>query len=328
MRIATFNLENLDLRLDEAAVFDRRAAVLRPQLERAAADVFCLQEVNAQKIDRHGPRTLAALDRLLAGSQYEKYHLAHTVRPKGTGPMDIHNLVILSERPILETRQVHHDLVPAWTWTPPPTSSATSRPVKISWDRPVLYVRIDIGGDRPLHILNLHLRASRAAPISDRMVKGSHQSTSIWAEGFFLAAQKQIGQALEVRLLVDRLFEADPLANILVCGDMNAGEHEVPIRLLCAACDDTGMPDLEVRALVPLESQLPQALRYSVLHAGRPLMLDHLLASQAMARRCVGINVFNEELADEAYASKKVAGSLHAVLVADFSDMSLPQTRP
>jgi endonuclease/exonuclease/phosphatase family metal-dependent hydrolase len=319
MRIATFNLENLDLRLGEEAVFDRRAAVLRPLLERAAADVLCLQEVNAQKTHRHGPRTLAALDRLLAGSRYEGYHLAHTVIPKGTSPMGIHNLVILSQRPILESRQVHHDLVPSWTWTPPTTSSSPAPPVEVSWDRPALHVRIGLGDGRPLHILNLHLRASRAAPIFGRTGKGGGQSTSTWAQGFFLAAQKQIGQALEVRLLVDELFDADPSANILVCGDMNADEHEMPIRLLCAASDDTGLPDLEVRALVPLEDRLPQALRYSVRHAGRPVMLDHLLASPMMARRCIGIDVFNEGLADEAYASKDLPGSLHAVLVADFS---------
>ncbi len=42
MRIATFNLESLDLPLGE------RAAVLRPALARLDADILCLQEVNGQ----------------------------------------------------------------------------------------------------------------------------------------------------------------------------------------------------------------------------------------------------------------------------------------
>jgi endonuclease/exonuclease/phosphatase family metal-dependent hydrolase len=325
MRIATFNLENLDLRSGEEEVFDRRAAILRPLLERAAADVLCLQEINAQKTHHHDPRALTVLDRLVSGSRYEGYYRAQTVRPKGTGPMDVHNLVVLSRRPIIESRQVHHDLVAPWTWTPPSARTSPAPPIAVSWDRPALHVRIDLDGGLPLHIVNLHLRASRAVPIFDRTGTVRGQSTSAWAEGFFLAAQKQIGQALEVRLLVDGLFDADPSASILVCGDMNADEHEMPIRLLCAASDDAGGAHPDERALVPLEDRLPLALRYSVRHAGRPVMLDHLLASQSMARRCIGVEVFNEGLADEAYVTGAVPGSLHAALVADFSEESPPQ---
>jgi exonuclease III len=47
MRVATFNLENLDLRPGQEDVFALRVAVLRPILDRLAADVLCLQEVNA-----------------------------------------------------------------------------------------------------------------------------------------------------------------------------------------------------------------------------------------------------------------------------------------
>ena len=43
-----------------------------------------------------------------------------------------------------------------------------------------------------------------------------------WAEGFFAAAIKRAGQALELRLAVERIFDAEPNAVIAVCGDFNA----------------------------------------------------------------------------------------------------------
>jgi endonuclease/exonuclease/phosphatase family metal-dependent hydrolase len=319
MRIATFNLENLDLRAGETVLFDRRAAVLRRLLDRMAADIVCLQEVNAQRAHHHDLRQLAALERLLAGGRYARYDRAQTFRPGTSGFMDVHNLVILSRFPILESRQIHHDLLAPWVWSPPASGASTLNPVEITWDRPALYMRVDPDSRAPLHILNLHLRASRAAPLDARPDPARRRTTLTWAEGFFLAAQKQIGQALEVRLLVEQIFDTDPSANVLVCGDMNAGEHEMPIRLLCAAGDDTGLAD-PGRCLVPLEDRLPPSSRYSVRHAGRPVMLDHLIASQTMARRCIGIEIFNEELADEVLVTEDFPGSLHAPLVAEFSD--------
>ena len=118
---------------------------------------------------------------------------------------------------------------------------------------------------------------------------------------------------------LDRLFDREPEARILVCGDMNAEAHEMPVRLLCAAAEDTGLADSAARALAVLEEKLPAARRFSVRHAGRPVMLDHMLASPALAARCAAVDVFNEGLADEAYAREEIAGSLHAALAADFA---------
>jgi exonuclease III len=48
MRIATFNLENLDDDAGQEPSLQARVAIMRPQLERLAADVLCLQEVQGQ----------------------------------------------------------------------------------------------------------------------------------------------------------------------------------------------------------------------------------------------------------------------------------------
>jgi exonuclease III len=50
MRIATFNLESLDLGPKARVPLEARAEILRPALARLNADVICLQEINGQRI--------------------------------------------------------------------------------------------------------------------------------------------------------------------------------------------------------------------------------------------------------------------------------------
>ena len=76
-------------------------------------------------------------------------------------------------------------------------------------------------GGRTLHVVNVHLRRARRLSAGEDEPQ-TWRTMSAWAEGFFLAAVKRGGQALEVRLLVDQLFDADADALIVVCGDFNA----------------------------------------------------------------------------------------------------------
>ena len=69
MRVATFNLENLDDEAGQDPSLATRVAIMSPQLDRIAADIKCVQEVHSQA-SLQG-RTLAALDTLLAGTSYE-----------------------------------------------------------------------------------------------------------------------------------------------------------------------------------------------------------------------------------------------------------------
>ncbi len=74
MRIATYNLESLDLPPRAKRSIEERVAMLAPELQRARADVVCLQEVNAQSDPGHHHRSLRALDRLLEDTPYTHYH--------------------------------------------------------------------------------------------------------------------------------------------------------------------------------------------------------------------------------------------------------------
>jgi len=106
MRVATFNLENLDVPVE------LRALILGPALERLQADIVCLQEVNGQHVPGQRARALLALDQLQAGTPYATFHRVSTACADGAGAADVHNLVTLSRFPILQQRQILHDLLP------------------------------------------------------------------------------------------------------------------------------------------------------------------------------------------------------------------------
>ena len=135
-RLATFNLENLDCASAHNRAFERRLGVLKPILSELAADVLCLQEIDAQKAADHDGRRFLALDQLFAGGPYETYHRATSVRPGTNAPANIHNLVIASRWPIINQQQVFHDIVAKWSWTPPAEGSVSQRSIEVTWDGP------------------------------------------------------------------------------------------------------------------------------------------------------------------------------------------------
>jgi len=323
VRIATFNLENLSGGPDPDTALEARCRILRPQLNRLEADILCLQEVGAEREGKKGtPRHFQALATLLEGTRYADYFLAHTVLQDGRGPLDVHNLVTLSRYPIIRHHQLWNDLV-----SPPRYRFETAEPEmpefeKIPWDRPVLHAEIDAGKGRLLHVFNLHLRAPLAAFIPGQKIgQFRWRTVSGWAEGFFVASIKRSGQALEVRFAIDRLFDTQPDALIAVCGDMNAEEQEMPLRILRGDEMETENPALGSRVMIPMEKAAPEARRYSVIHGGRPVMLDHMLVSRALFDRFQRIDIHNEVLKDELtdyQLGENLSVSHHAPIVARF----------
>ena len=73
------------------------------------------------------------------------------------------------------------------------------------------------------------------------------------------------------------------------------------------------------RVLVPLEERVEPARRFTVIHAGRPTLIDHLLASPALAAAWRKTSILNEGLQDEVYAKQFIETSLHAPVVAELS---------
>jgi endonuclease/exonuclease/phosphatase family metal-dependent hydrolase len=322
MRVASFNLENLGMPGKTGVATSSRLAVLRPQLKRLKADIVCLQEINGETSPTADGRTLASLDRLIEGTPYQDFERVHSVDPIAGRLSDKHNLVVMSRWPIIGKRQIWHDHVSPTSYLPVSASPAADTATEITWDRPVLYCSVELPDGTTLHVFNLHLRAPLAAPIAGQKTGPfSWRSSSAWAEGFYLAMLKRSGQALETRIEIDRIFDAEPEAQILVCGDFNAAEREVPARIIAASVDDTANGELAGRALVHLERTVPQSQRFSVIHHGERLMLDHILISHALLARYRHFEVHNELLGDELFGFATIGEnpeSYHAPVVAEF----------
>jgi endonuclease/exonuclease/phosphatase family metal-dependent hydrolase len=317
MRVATFNLESLDLPIEP------RALVLGPALERLQADIICLQEVNGQHIAGQRARTLLALDQLLAGTPYATFHRASTAAADGAAhAVDVHNLVTLSRFPILRQRQVLHGLIPPTEVRLVTAEPRVHEPAAIRFDRPILLTELDLGSSK-LNVINVHLRAPIAAAVPGGKIGSfAWKRVSAWAEGYYLSGVKRSGQALELRLLIDELFDTDAHALVLVAGDFNAEDHETPLRIAIGAAEDTGNQQLAARTMVVLDRALETARRFSIIHNGRPQMLDHILVSHGLYGQFRGIEVHNEALGDEAVGYAKgmeAMGSYHAAVVANFA---------
>lgn len=324
LRLASFNLENFGGRPGEMTL-KQRLAVLRPQLLRLNADVLCLQELHGARPPEGGPRRLLALEALIAGTPYAGFALASTRSPGVHGEegwvADVHNLAVLSRFPIRAARELRHERV-----APIPFKLSTALPepaeVLCRFERPALFVSIELPGGRLLHVVNIHLKAPLASFVpGQKLGPFAWASVAGWAEGFFLAAVQRAAQALEVRLELEALFAAEPDPLIAVAGDFNSQDRETPVRILCAETSDTGNGELAVRSLVPTGRSLPEDRRFTAIHHGRKLELDHILVSRPLLAYFRGLEVHNETLDDELAPSERVeraTESYHAPIVACF----------
>lgn len=322
MRIATFNVDSLDYGPRAAVPLDERLPILRPQLERLRADILCLQEINAQHLAGQGARELLALDRLLEGTRYESYRRAASVPRNGAGFADVHNLVTLSRWPIGQSRSVRNTIVPALRYRPLTAQPVAVEAEEVWFERPILLTDIEVSEGCAVTVINVHFRAPTAAPVAGQK-ESAHAWKSIagWAEGYTIAAWKRAAQALETRLMVDGVLDGDENRIVLVAGDFNAEDHETPLKIVAGAEEDTGNGLLAHRSLVVLDRTVSSDRRFSVLHHGRPMMLDHILASRSALAFLRSFEVHNETLADELITYGRVRhepGSPHAPVVAEF----------
>jgi endonuclease/exonuclease/phosphatase family metal-dependent hydrolase len=317
-RIATFNLENFGSEGRETAASSQRLPRLREQMVRLAADILCLQEVNAERGSGGRPRDFSALDALLRDTSYATFNRTASVRPGATEPADIHNLVILSRWTISASRQVFHEFVPPLTWSPPVIAMDKPNPVVVQWERPLLHARVELPLGCSLDIVNVHLRAPRAAFIAGAKSGRKWATSAAWAEGLFLAALKRDGQALELRLLVEELFDGRADPGLAICGDFNAEPHDIAMRIVQIGRDDVQEVVPPGRDLVAVETRAPLRNQYSVIHDGRLLLPDHILVSRSLEACCSMVAIDNAGLVDEVYPGQPIVGSLHAPILADF----------
>ncbi len=317
MRVATFNVENLDER-EDAPTLEERIEILRPQLERIDADILCLQEVHGQ--EREGqPRQLHALNLLLSGTKYGGWNLAHTKTSKGEA-YDKRNLVIVSKYPILEFDQVRNSLVDDLRYRRITAIPEETEPKDVSWERPILRVKV-AHPEGEIYVLTVHLKSRIPTTIPGQKEDFAYKSVNGWAEGYFISSMKRVGQALELRMMIDEILDNDPKSKIIVCGDFNAEPGEVPVEAIVGRVENTGNPALRFRQLVPCSNSIPREARFTHLHEGQGNLLDHILISQGMLPYYQNSEIHNELLHDESIAfatDDKFPESDHAPFIVNF----------
>lgn len=321
LRIATFNLENLDNGPDVEPILADRIRIMRPQLQRLRADILCFQEINSQEAG--SSRTLAALGELLAGTEYAGFHRETTLTTTG-GLYEVRNIVTVSKFSFAATAQIIRDSSgprPRYqmaTANPPDTSADF-----VEWERPMLYTQISIDAGKTLHLINVHLKSKLASNIPGQKLDNSTWKTvSAWAEGSFISSIKRVGQALQARMVIDSIFDQQGEdALIAICGDFNSGADEVPVKAICGPVEETGNPRHAPRIMIPCEKNIPESSRFSLLHLGKGEMLDHIIVSRPLMGFFRNAEIHNEALPDESGAFRqdvKFPESDHAPVIAEF----------
>lgn len=325
LRIATFNLENFDeTEPGESPSLERRIQLMRPQIKRLRADIVCFQEVNGQ--EREGqPRQLLALRELLQDTNLASAELVST-KPARDAVFDQRNLVVATNYPVISARQIKNDLVDEPLYRRLTANPPDEEAVTVGVERPIQHVelRLDIGdGGQILHIINVHLKSKIPTRIPGQQINNfTWRTSSGWAEGFFLSSLKRMSQALEVRWLVDQIFDDEPDAWIIVAGDFNAEPDDVPVLAIRGDVEQTGNGDLADRVLVPVEQSIPEPSRFTLLFQGQGEMIDHMLVSRSMLGCYRGSEIHNEILHDESIAFARddiYPESDHAPMIATFS---------
>ena len=281
-----------------------------------------MQEVHGQETAGK-PRRLLALNNLLENTPYAYYNQISTMTASEDQVYDVRNLVIISRFEVAEHSQYRHEHIPAPYYQKVMSVPAEDEAKRVTWERPILYAKISLPDNKTIHVINLHLKSRIPTNIDGQKINNyTWRTASGWAEGYFSSSMKRVGQALETRVLVDKIFDQDEQAFIVVCGDFNATSDNVPVQAIRGDVENTGNGDLAARVLIPCEQTIPEPSRYSLIHQGRGEMIDHLLVSRQMLAYYKHTEIHNEILHDESIAfaiDKKYPESDHAPVIAEFN---------
>ena len=302
LTVATLNVENLSVR-DGEAKFRALAEVVVEAL--GAPAVLALQEVqdDSGRADDGTVTAAATLDRLAAtiaaagGPHYAWRQVDPEDNADGGAPGGNIRVAFLLDparvRPVDRGAAGPRDAVevvaapgggPALSLSPgrvapedeafrgdPAAGEAAEREPS----RKPLALEVEVvgepGGDidrRPLFLVAVHFRSKGG----DDPLFGAVQPPRLITE------PQRVAQAEAVAGLVRDLLAADPEARVLVLGDLN----DFPFRPTVAA--------LEAAGLVDLIERLPPEDRYTYVYEGNSQVLDHVLASPAMAAAEAGVD--------------------------------------
>ncbi len=278
--VTTWNLENL-FRPEAAA----DQAIYTQKLERSVAiilqlapDVLALQEIG-------NPEALNDLQALLK-DQYPHQAIAKFPDSRGIRVGYLSKLKILDTLDIIDFPATGLDSVPGQSQT-----GATDTVKKMS--RGALQISVSPKSDRPIHLINAHLKSKLLSYPSSKKGKSrfipNGEDERARVAGFALL--KRTAEAIALRIQANQLLENNSNAALIILGDLNDGPAAATTQILYGpggsqpgskgkgfeqadAGDDT--------RLFNLADFIPADRRYSRIYQGSPELIDHILVSKEL----------------------------------------------
>jgi endonuclease/exonuclease/phosphatase family metal-dependent hydrolase len=308
LTLATFNVKNLlepvapPGHAPEAAAADRallgeKVAWIARTLRECDADVVGFQEI--------GPPEL--LDAVLAEMPRAGYGRPILGTPDARGI----RCALVSRAPVALS-QVHTaealDFPVYRAGDPPPFGR------RIPLRRGVVHARVEASGLGPVDVLVAHFKSARPVPLRDasgrEVLPASPREV---AEGTLRSLVWRAAEALHVRGVVDALLASRPGSLVVAMGDFNDVPGSVVVRTVQGDGDG---------ALLDCTARIPPEHRFSTIHAGALVQIDHLLACQTLYARLTAARFVNATLREHPVPldgdEPPTVDSDHAPLVARF----------
>ncbi|MBV9946032.1 MAG: endonuclease/exonuclease/phosphatase family protein [Myxococcales bacterium] len=285
LTIATFNVKNL-LAPDsdaERALLPAKLDAIAASLRACDADVVGLQEI--------GPPELLEAVRTRLGPGYV---------PSVLGTADARGIrcALLSRLPV-SAAEVHE----ARALPFPRFFSGDAPPygARLPLRRGVVHAVVEAPGVGSTDIFVVHFKSPRPVPeLGEDGLPLPALSALARGEGTVRSLVWRTAEALFVRGLVDQVHERrrDPAAlaspaapgsvpRVAVVGDMNDTPDSVVLRLLRG--DGPA-------AVLDCTDRVPPASRFTMRHDGRPIQLDHVLATAELHARIESVRFRNDDL--------------------------------
>jgi endonuclease/exonuclease/phosphatase family metal-dependent hydrolase len=293
-------------------LYQRKLEAVATVVSRLNADVVAFQEIE-------GVRVLDDLRALLPQMGYGPA-VAGTADARGIA------LGVLSRFPIVssESHGVGELTFPVFVdGDPRPFVS------RLHSKRGVLEVVVTLPDESTLVLLVVHLKSARTTRRLDAMGEPSDEvGHYAAAEGAARTLVCRMAEALYVRSRVDAWLSRSSRVQLAVLGDFNDSPESLVVRAIAGDLADAprgrssdldAVTALENGVLHHCTKAVPRALRYSLVHRGNPLLLDHILVSRTLWRRFQTARILNEELRDAQSEGREDVDSDHAPLLAEFA---------